>query len=327
MRLKQGKEYMQFTGKIKLGTRTFRISGVFDSFGFGAMIRVRGGSKKDDVDLVGLQLLKTASGNFSVAGTLQSDQLGNYDFTCGQATVDPSNPSQRDGAYTFVFLCDQNWPSDAPDGDGCGVFGVRTQRNITRVRGVGRLGDGTRFRCSSSIDSDGVCPLAIDQRNQAICAGNLYFNSYPNISDCDGTLTWQRQPNPKSQDFPNGFAVETTCLGSIYTPPAPGDPTIPGVDTSASPNVQVDTVIDGNSTSSDGTLKGRRIVIENKGGRGKVNTRNGAIITTTTDSTTGKKVTSFTVQFQGQNIITGVATARGGGKPGLAGITPVQQNP
>ncbi len=214
----------KFTGKVKLGGRTYAVAGAFDGSGvakFGkkgiALPLVRKGlpplTLSLNLDLLNPerritgQILEGAS---PVASILARRDV--YNTKTNLVPISLLNPTTDKGSYTAAFpaLPAPNAGRTAdqyPQGDGWSVLKVTKGGTLTMR---GQLADGTRFTYASGLNASNAFPLYVPlYKLTGAVAGTIDFNTAPTtVLEATG-LTWFRpiQLVPKPAPYyPQGWS-------------------------------------------------------------------------------------------------------------------------
>jgi hypothetical protein len=109
---------------------------------------------------------------------------------------------------------------DQPQGPGYGFVTVTTSGVVIFS---GRLSDGTVISRVTDLASDGSWPFfASIISGFEIALGQIVLEDVPGTSDMDGEITWVRRQSA-SPTYPNGFSVQSSLVGSSFTPAARGN--------------------------------------------------------------------------------------------------------
>jgi uncharacterized repeat protein (TIGR02543 family) len=303
-----------FSALIYLGRQGFSVGGKFTGDGNFSTTINRGGLSYD----VTLQLhvgddsdqITGSISDGSVTSTISSDR-----WTWNART----NPSPS-GHYTVLIPGGDS--TDQPQGAGYGFATVTTSGVVVFV---GRLADGTAVSRVTFLAKDGSWPLYVGSGAFEVALGQITIEDNPGTSDMDGQVTWFRRPSA-SPYYPDGFTVQSSFVGSIFTPAARGNNVL---------NVQpfgedLSIAIGGGDTGGETDFTGsldplNRFISDDTGAqmhfRMAFSNANGLMSGTFIDPATGRTVGFQGVVFQKQNIAAGYWL---GGF--LSGYTVVQGN-
>jgi Trypsin-like peptidase domain len=207
----------RFTLTLRLAGEKLRLTGTLDaSGGYTGQIARRGKTAAGVTLSAGSELVPPLAGAITVDGTTFALSGGRPPFTA-------KNTTPLSGAYTLVLPRDPAFgdPFAAPWGHGYAVANVSRDG---KVRGAGKLGDGTGFAASAPLFADATCPLfAQPYAARGLLAGTLTFHDAPapDAGHLDGTLRWQKPAAARGR-YAAGFTGGIAALGSRWTPPARG---------------------------------------------------------------------------------------------------------
>lgn len=136
--------------------------------------------------------------------------------------ITPATGSPYARAYTLIIPGHTNDPA-VPAGYSFGK--VRSNRaGVASLAGA--LADGNRFTGSSAISARGAWPVyVVSNPGKDLVLGWVSFADQPD-SDLSGTLTWIKPADTRALLYAGGFNTQSEVVGSIYTPPARGNPPI-----------------------------------------------------------------------------------------------------
>ncbi|MGZ4987126.1 MAG: Ig-like domain-containing protein [Limisphaerales bacterium] len=200
-----------FSAMLYLGRQVFSFAGKFTGDGDYSTTIVRDGTSyqiilqlhvADDSD----QLTGTIDDG-SVTAAISSDR-----WTWNART----NPAPA-GRYT-VLIPGGDSP-DQPQGAGYATVNVTTSGTISYF---GRLSDGMAVSRSTYLAKDGTWPFFNWGSGFDIVLGQITIEDIPGTSDMDGEVTWARRQS-SSPIYPNGFVIQSSLVGSLFTPASPGN--------------------------------------------------------------------------------------------------------
>ncbi|MDC0276650.1 hypothetical protein OAL00_06930, partial [Verrucomicrobiales bacterium] len=248
------------------------------------------------------------SNGFKFVGSFAGDNGGHQFELVRSGFHKATNPNTAfDGLFTMVLPSTGVRGNDAPNGDGYGTasIGIDGKTKSTLV-----LGDGTKATHAGFVSVDGEWLIHKDlyrTKPKGFIAGRLLFRDEAGISDFDGELQWVKRADPKEKRFNRGFEIRQITLGSGYTPPAVGERAFANGDIILDftdgdvPNIPARSFGDWATTN--------KVVIETTDPTQKfavkVNSKNGVITGTYTDSLRKKKIPFGGVIFEKQDILTG----------------------
>ena len=132
-------------------------------------------------------------------------------------------------------------PSGYPQGIGYAIFTVGEAGAVTIA---GKLADGTLFSDGALI-TGGATPyinqfpvyISLGYKSPGSLTGTMTFEDIPGVSDCDGTLSWNKPAQASGVFYQGAFATSLSAIGSRYAAPPAG---VLALDLStASPNASV----------------------------------------------------------------------------------------
>ena len=265
-----------------------------------------------------LSRVTNGSGGFKLIGAFAGDN-GDHQFELVRSGFHKTtNPNTAfDGLFTMVLPSTGVRGNDAPNGDGYGTasIGIDGKTKSTLV-----LGDGTKATHAGFVSVDGEWLIHKDlyrTKPKGFIAGRLLFRDVANISDFDGELQWVKRADRREKRFNRGFEIRQITLGSGYTPPAVGErafaPPAVGERAFANGDIILD-FTDGDVPNIPARSFGdwattNKVVIETTDPTQKfavkVNSKNGVVTGTYTDSLRKKKIPFGGVIFEKQDILTG----------------------
>lgn len=200
----------RYSVQIRLGTRTYAFSGVFDESGNAEKQISRGRNRTP----VFVRLHMDLFGSDQLVGSIEED--ANFmEFLAERLVFNRvSNPCDLAGRYTVLISPPELQPA-CPEGSGYGTLTIST---AGRVAFAGKLADGTTLTQSSAVSKNGMWPFygaPYSRRGVVLSWVQLSTN------DVGGDLLWIK-PASKTKYYPNGFAVMCRVTGSPYVRPATG---------------------------------------------------------------------------------------------------------
>ena len=212
-----------FTGKLKIGAKTTRLSGVFDSDGnfLHTYDDISGGLKFISLHFDVSQLSGSPTGSYAITGNTDG-----YPFSLQGAAhtgYSSANPSSLAGYYTMLMPAVIPTSASVPSGTGFATLNVT---KAGRVRIAGQLADGATL--SEGTYLIGAAPNAPNQFsmesslpyvNKGSLKGAISFEDVPATSDFAGSLVWAKPPQAGGRSYPNGFTAKLSAIGSRYAGP------------------------------------------------------------------------------------------------------------
>lgn len=304
-----------FSGLILFGNERLPLRGTLASDGSysGTIPRV-GGSPAT----VNLQLKQTTTGTpgYRIGGSVEVGGVtANVDLV--RAAFSKLNPTAKAGLYTLLIPDAAGSLPTEPDGDGYASLGIAPAGTVAAK---GALGDGQPFAFASFLSTDGEFWIyaAPYGKIAGLVSGRIAFEDVNLVSDFHGPIRWSKGANAKATVYPGSFAVARTLIGSIYTPPAPGDRVL-----SSLPNQEANartSLVGGNLAGGD-TMKtvswNALDVIRHYGPEtltAGVNRANGLVSGIYVDRTVPVAIRFGGVAFQKQQLVSGtfIGTAASG---------------
>ncbi len=208
-----------FTGKLRLaGGAFYALKGQFDASGkYTALVGGKTLSLQVDTALAGT----AHSGSYALAGTYGSKQFSNY-----HAAYSASNPAPQAGYYTMLLPAVNPTSSSIPSGTGYATLTV-SESGAVALAGV--LADGAKI--SDGVYITGSATPFVNQfpvyiplgyKTVGSLVGSMAFEDVPGMSDCDGSLTWQKPAQTAAGLYKAGFATTLSAVASLYSPPPAG---------------------------------------------------------------------------------------------------------
>ncbi len=200
-----------FSAMLYLGRQVFSFAGKFTGDGDYSTTIVRGGTSYQiilqlHVDDSSDQLTGTIDDG-SVTAAISSDRW------IWNARTNPATA----GRYT-VLIPGGDSP-DQPQGAGYATVIVTTSGTISYF---GRLADGTTISRTTALAGDDTWPFFTWVNGSEMALGQITIEDIPGTSDMDGEVTWFRRQSG-SPIYPNGFTVQSSLVGSLFTPAPRGN--------------------------------------------------------------------------------------------------------
>ncbi|HXT12047.1 MAG TPA: S8 family serine peptidase [Candidatus Angelobacter sp.] len=193
-----------YSGKLRLGSKSYAFSGTFDPFGAATNGIVRKGSST-------LALALNCDMNDTNLITGMVSDPGNWSADLrAEAALPSADAAPFTGNYTMIFP-GTNGNSQLPGGDGYATV------NVTggKIKLTGSLADGTKLSQSSAVLENGDWPLYVStSAGQEQLLGWLTFSPLAQES-VGGNVNWIKAV-PNAKLYPAGFNFETHATGSLY---------------------------------------------------------------------------------------------------------------
>ncbi|MCX6902630.1 MAG: hypothetical protein NTW03_03970, partial [Verrucomicrobia bacterium] len=204
-----------FSGKLVLEGETLNISGAFDPINLDTYLDV----SRTNKPALGAYLRLDSNTNTltgSVSSTdWQSDLLGFRAAGVGNSFA---------GTYTMEIMAEgMGMPGSMPQGDGVGVITVSANGT---VQFTGTLPDGSALSQSTSVSSNGLCPVFASSLygNKGLFIGWLSLPRTTNMHEQGPYVPayWVKPPVAGDPYYPDGFVTQPWMQLRRYTPPASG---------------------------------------------------------------------------------------------------------
>lgn len=236
-----------FTGKVRMGGGAYALSGVFDASGHytHSFARVGGGTPV----VVSLSLdVSQVTGNqgyYTLTGTVDGAAMNAYHVLYNAVT----NPAPQAGSYTVLLPGNPSYPA-SPQGTGYATLTVTEGGSVTMT---GVLADGTAFTDGTYLTGGasyytGVAQFPVwamvkagNTFTGATITGAMTFEDVTNVSDCDGTLNWNKPAQAPTAPafYRSGFNTNLTAIASRYLAPPAGVMALDLVGTTPNATVQL----------------------------------------------------------------------------------------
>lgn len=205
------------TGSIGLLGLKFPLGGKLDNNG--QVVLHRTSPTGDVYDIT----IASDSANNVVSMTVQCAAAGvNFSFDLHPNNIDPQQLANHAGTFTQLLKADSTKKGDNHFPQGEGAFAVKVDAK-GKVRGLGKLADGTTVTFGSAIDEAERFAFYAKLASPAgaldpgYVAGQLLFQDLAG-SDADGLFAWRRAANLNSTFLPSGFEFFTVANASRFTP-------------------------------------------------------------------------------------------------------------
>ena len=222
-----------------------------------------------------------------------------------------NNPAPFAGSFTALLPASSE--AGTPHGDGYALVKVGTDG---KVRCVGALGDSTKLSVSGIVSEDHEWRLfktLYNTKPKGSIGGVIVFQPVDQISDFNGSLSWQKNADTRKKLYPAGFLItDQPIVGSTYAAPFPGEAILSPIVTE-NPNNATWGMGDGNVTApkvKDLTWNGKNKVSasglsNDESLKISATPRTGLVRGSYRNKSTDVKIAFAGVAFQKQNIIAG----------------------
>jgi hypothetical protein len=154
-------------------------------------------------------------GSESISGTVSDGQWASGLTGYRAAFNARTNPAPQIGKYTLV-IPGMPGATDWPEGDGYGTLKVNSAGLVVFA---GTLADGTKIAQSVTLSQSGQWPFYVSlYAGGGSVLGWLQFATNTG-TDVSGSLNWIRPPVKTSKLYPDGFAMASAAIGSLYVAP------------------------------------------------------------------------------------------------------------
>jgi hypothetical protein len=200
-----------YTGKLKLGVKSYSISGTLDLGRKGTNTVIRKGTNSLRVELdFGGGSTNQVVGRVT-DGVWVSPLMGDRAIFNSK-----TNPAPYAGSYTMI-IPGQDDGADGPEGDGYGTVRVDGNGGVILA---GALADGTKVTQKVPLSMRGDWPLYVPlYRGGGSVLSWLAFNNRP-TDDITGLLSWIKPALLTAKQYPGGLTNESMAVGSRYIRPA-----------------------------------------------------------------------------------------------------------
>ena len=202
----------RFSASIEVGGKRLPFTGQFTENGRATNTVKRTGTNA---------LLVTLRVNLPNGGDYVLGEVSNGEWTSellAEKNVfhSKTNPAPFAGRYTILIPGGTD-PEACPTGDGYGTVVVAASGLVTVAA---TLADGTKVSERIGAGRSGFLPLYTSLYSGKGCLISWLRFIERDSDDLTGLMNWLKPALPKAKLYPEGFALETTALGSSYTPPA-----------------------------------------------------------------------------------------------------------
>jgi hypothetical protein len=204
-----------FTGRLNLGSKSFVLSGKFDSSG-NTLLSLPQGKGLPNL-LLSLNFTPTNSGSISGSLQAQGSETSLSTISLRRVPWSTTNPSRLAGNYTVLLPPADNTRTNPafPRGTGYATLKIDTAGKATFT---GKLGDGTTLSASCLLDSAEQLPLFTSPA--ALLGGSLCGSwSFDADSAPTASLSWVTPARSKAAIYPAPFTGTLDAVGNRFTPP------------------------------------------------------------------------------------------------------------
>jgi glucose/arabinose dehydrogenase len=202
-----------FTARLQQGTRKYSFTGRFDLEGNSTNVVKRTGTNH-----VAVELAMDPQGPGQITGRVfDTNSLWEATLIADHAMFNArtSPATNYAGSYTLLITGSTNTPAE-PAGDGAGNFKIDAGGS---VRLSANLADGSPAAQKAVISTNGAWPLYVSlYRGRGSLLGWITVTNSPE-PDLGGLVSWFRPAGPSPKVHTNGFALESTLVGSLHRPP------------------------------------------------------------------------------------------------------------
>jgi len=283
-----------YSGKLKLGSATYSISGQVDL----SCKTTNVVSRKVGLPLR-VELDFGARSNQVVGrvtdGSWEAPLLGDRAVFSSL-----SHPAPFAGHYTLI-LPGQNDAAEGPEGDGSAMLKIDGNGMVTMA---GTLADGTKVSAKMPASADGQWPLYLPLYSGTGSALSWLTFSPRAGDDVHGLLSWIKGSSLKAKIYPGGFTNECLAMGSVFTAPPKGSARVLNLS-------QADLTFGGGDLLVPFTNElvfdalGKIVNLSPNKLSIKLNTASGLISGSVTDPTTAQALKFTGAVFQKQNLGSG----------------------
>jgi hypothetical protein len=208
------------TGRLRLGGKSYALSGVFDAQNHLRITKNRDGRPPLIIDL------QLSDDGADISGSVDDGVVTNFSGKRNGYDAD-TNPCPLAGRFTVLLPADAAGASGGfPRGDGWAKMKISRSGTATLV---GALADGTPFSAGLALSSTGDAPIYVPlYRGKGSLSGSLVFATIAGVSDATGTLHLFKPASALRAGFEGGLLA----VASRYTKPD-GTRILAGLDASA----------------------------------------------------------------------------------------------
>ncbi|MBL9144916.1 MAG: hypothetical protein JNM99_14640 [Verrucomicrobiaceae bacterium] len=212
-----------YSGKVVLGTRTFRMAGRFD-IGFQTTLVANAVPLKDSSGFevtADITLGKAESDYDPYSIVLLNGEQGSLWASAGYKAIRPQ--STLVGRYnSAIGIWNPSDQSDTtPNGFGFATFVLTATGQVT---GAGRWSDGTPFTCATIFQGSFGPVFKATHQNTGSILGLVGFDTTEDgPPTCSAIVDSLKQANAEATSYPDGWPViDFLITGEKYVPPGPG---------------------------------------------------------------------------------------------------------
>ena len=201
----------RFTATIEVAGRTLPFTGQFSDEGRATNTVTRTGTNALQVTL----RVNLTNGADRVVGEVSNGDWISEILAEKNIFHARTNPAPFAGRYT-ILIPGATETDVCPTGDGYGTVVVAASGLVTVTA---TLADGTKISEKVGVGRSGYWPLYTPLYSGQGCLISWLRLIERNSDDITGLMNWFKPAVPRAKLYPDGFALETTALGSSYTPP------------------------------------------------------------------------------------------------------------
>jgi hypothetical protein len=201
-----------FSAKLQLGNTRTAVSGTF----IGGVASVIAHSSK--TQSLNVQLQWDASSDQITGSVSDGSWLAN--LASQRAGFDGKSLIAPQAGHYTAIIPGSDGSSPGPSADS---FATATVTASGRITFAASLADGTKFTQSTTLSTNGQCPLFVPLYNSQ---GSLVsWVAFTNLAQTafNGNLTWIKPANLTAKYYPAGFTNQTQLAGFVYNPPSKGN--------------------------------------------------------------------------------------------------------
>ena len=201
----------RFTATIEVAGRTLPFTGQFSNEGRATNTVTRTGTNALQVTL----RVNLTNGADRVVGEVSNGDWISEILAEKNIFHARTNPAPFAGRYT-ILIPGATETDVCPTGDGYGTVVVAASGLVTVTA---TLADGTKISEKVGVGRSGYWPLYTPLYSGQGCLISWLRLIERDSDDITGLMNWFKPAVPRAKLYPDGFALETTALGSSYTPP------------------------------------------------------------------------------------------------------------
>jgi len=201
-----------YSGKFKLGAKTYSVSGTLDLArkATNSILRKGASTLSVELDFAGGRTNQVVGR--VTDGSWEAPLLGDRSIFNSR-----TNPAPFAGSYTLIIPGQEDGDA-GPEGNGFGTVKIDANGVATLA---GTLADGTKVSQKVPLSEEGEWPLYV-----SLYSGSGALLSWLTVvdrptDDITGLLSWIKPALSKTKQYPGGFTNESVAVGSVYVKPVP----------------------------------------------------------------------------------------------------------